>query len=192
MAVGTPIFFSSPEAWGSWLDTHGADEDEVAVGFWKRASGQATLTWDEAVDEALCRGWIDGIRRSIDGDRYQIRFTPRRARSNWSAKNVRRVAELQAAGRMQPAGLLVFEARVGDSEGYSLRARTNTELPPEYQRQLAANTAAFAFFEAQPAGYRKNAVHWVTEAKREETQLRRLRTLIEDSSNGLRIKLLRR
>ncbi len=185
-------YFDSPDAWASWLAEHAGQQDAIWVGFHKKRTGEPSLTWDEAVDEALCHGWIDGIRQRVDDRRYRIRFTPRRSRSQWSAKNVRRVTELEAAGRMLPAGRAAFEARSGDPAGYSLEQRTATTLPAEYQRELEANAAAREFFEAQPPGYRRDAIHWVTEAKREATRERRLASLIEDSANGLRIKPLRR
>lgn len=186
------IFFESHAAWGEWLGEHGASHDELWVGFWKRGTDQPTLTWEESVDEALCHGWIDGIRRSVDDQRYKIRFTPRRARSSWSTKNLNRVEELTAAGRMQPAGLAVFEAREVESASSSVDRSDPGELPPDYQQELEATPSALAFFEAQPPGYRRLSVRWVLDAKREETRLRRLRVLIEDSANGLRIKPLRR
>lgn len=185
------VFFSSARAWGEWLAAHAADTDELWVGFWKRGSGQPSLTWPESVDEALCHGWIDGIRQTVDDERYRIRFTPRRPRSRWSAKNVTRIAELQAEGRMFPAGLEVFEARVGPRDGYKL-TEGPTMLPADFRAEFERVPAALAFFEAQPVGIRRGSLRWVTSAKREETRLRRLRTLIDDSANGLRIKQLRR
>ncbi len=186
------IFFTSPGEWREWLEAHATSLDECWVGFWKRGTDHPSLTWDESVDEALCVGWIDGIRRTVDEQRYRIRFTPRRRRSRWSAKNVGRVAELEAQGRLLPAGRAAFEARSDDPAGYSFQQRTATVLPSEYQRQLEANAAAWAFFQSQPPGYRRDAIHWVTEAKREATRLRRLDGLIEDSVNGLRVEPLRR
>ena len=185
------IFFSSAAEFGEWLASNGAQQTELWVGYWKKATGKPSLSWEQSVDEALCHGWIDGVRYTIDEERYRIRFTPRRG-SRWSARNLRRVAELQKQGRMRPAGIEAFEARSSDEAGYSQRERTVTTLPPDFQRQLEANAAAWAFFESQPPGYRKNAVHWVTDAKRESTRERRLQTLIEDSANGLRIGPLRR
>ena len=186
------IFFASPAAWRDWLNGHAGAGDLVWVGFWKKGAGEPSLSWDEAVDEALCHGWIDGVRQSVDDRRYRIRFTPRRPGSRWSAKNVRRVGELEAEGRLLPAGRAAFEARTGDPDGYSFAQRTAMTLPPEFQQQLEASEGAWEFFRAQPRGYRRDAIHWVTEAKREATRERRLRILIEDSEAGLRIKPLRR
>src|SRR5690606_28504888 len=132
-------------------------------------------------------GWIDGMRRTIDAEGYAIRVTPRRKRSNWSAVNIRRVQELIAAGRVRPAGVAAFEKRdVELSNRYSFE-RDDARLPPEYEKELRANAKAWAFFQAQPPGYRRTASWWVISAKREETRRRRLATLIADSENGERI-----
>jgi len=186
-----PLFLASAAAFGAWLERHAATADELLVGFWKQGTGHPTLSWNESVDEALCHGWIDGIRRSVDADRYSIRFTPRRARSKWSAKNIARIEELRSAGRMRPAGIAAFDGRVDVSAGYSFERGSPASLPVAYRDELEAAPAALAFFETQPAGYRNGAIHWVMSAKRDETRQRRLRTLIEDSTNEERIKQLR-
>ncbi len=185
-------YFASPSDWGAWLAEHAAREDELWVGFWKRGSGEASISWAESVDEALCHGWIDGVRQSVDEQRYRIRFTPRRSRSKWSAKNLRRFDELEAAGRVQRPGRAAFEARAAEPAGYSYEERAAATLPEEYQHRLEANAPAWTFFQAQPPGYRQTSILWVVSAKREATRLRRLETLIEDSGNGQRIKPLRR
>jgi uncharacterized protein YdeI (YjbR/CyaY-like superfamily) len=142
------------------------------------------MTWPQSVDQALCYGWIDGIRRRIDDESYSIRFTPRRAGSHWSEVNTRRAQELIAEGLMQPAGLAAFEARdVAKTAEYSYEARSRG-LDEAYETQLRANEAAWAYWQAQPAHYRRGAAHWVMSAKREETRLRRLAALIEDSAAG--------
>jgi uncharacterized protein YdeI (YjbR/CyaY-like superfamily) len=192
--VDDAVFFASPREWREWrewLEVHGASLDACWVGFWKQGTGQPSLTWDESVDEALCFGWIDGIRKSVDDERYRIRFTPRRARSKWSAKNLRRFDELEATGLVQPAGRAALERRTEAPAGCSFEQRT-TELPPQYQQRFEDEPAAWAFFAAQPPGYRSGSIHWVTSAQREETRLRRLATLISDSANGERLKQLRR
>jgi uncharacterized protein YdeI (YjbR/CyaY-like superfamily) len=149
------------------------------------------MNWTEAVREALCFGWIDGIRRSLDDESYTNRFTPRRPRSNWSAVNIRHVEELIAEGRMTPAGLAAYEAREPERSGvYSYERRHEARLDEAQEAQFRANRAAWEFFGAQPPGYRQMAFYWVLSAKREETRERRLATLIEDSAAGRRLAQL--
>jgi uncharacterized protein YdeI (YjbR/CyaY-like superfamily) len=187
------IYFDSPAAFRRWLERHHASSTELLVGFHKRHTGHPTLTWPESVDEALCFGWIDGIRRSVDADRYTIRFTPRKASSNWSAVNIRRAEALIADGRMQPAGLRAFEARRADrSAVYSFEQSRQPDLSDAEKRRVRANRKAWTFFEAQPPGYRRTITHWVVSAKRDATRAKRLDTLISDSASGLRVGLLRR
>jgi uncharacterized protein YdeI (YjbR/CyaY-like superfamily) len=151
------------------------------------------MTWQESVDEALCFGWIDGVRRGIDADSYSIRFTPRQKRSTWSLANIRRVGELSADGRMTPAGLAAFEARTGDRSGiYSHERRTAAELEPAQRARFEAEPAAWAWFQAQAPSYRRQAIHLVVSAKKPETRERRLAALIADSAAGRKIKPLRR
>jgi uncharacterized protein YdeI (YjbR/CyaY-like superfamily) len=150
------------------------------------------MSWSEAVDQALCFGWIDGRANSIDDDRYMQRFTPRKQASNWSKVNVEKVARLEEAGLMRPAGRAAFEKRKGDRTGVYSFERENAELPPEFQERLRANEAAADYFDAKPPWYRRTATHWVTSAKREDTRERRLTQLIEDSAKGVDIKPLRR
>ena len=183
-----PTFFRSAAEFRKWLERNHETADELLVGFYKKGSGRPSITWPESVDEALCFGWIDGIRRSIDDESYSIRFTPRRPRSNWSAVNIRRVAELTKLGRMQPAGLRAFEARDPDrSQIYSFEQGAEArKLSPEYQKQLEANKKAWAFFQAQPPYYRGVCAYWVMSAKKAETRLKRLAKLIEVSAKGQR------
>ena len=151
------------------------------------------MTWPESVDEALCFGWIDGVRRRIDNDSYSIRFTPRRPRSIWSAVNVRRVEALTAAGLMAPAGIRAFAARTPERTGiYSFEQRKKAKLSPADAKRFRAEPDAWRFFQAQPAGYRHVATWWVVSAKQAATRERRLTTLIADSAAGRRIKLLTR
>lgn len=188
-----PKFFATPEAFRRWLEQHHAKAGELWVGFYKKGSGRPSLTWPESVDEALCVGWIDGIRKSIDGERYTIRFTPRKPGSIWSAVNTRRVRELIAAGRMRPAGLRAFERRdPGKTNRYSFEQRHAAALDPAFEKRFQANKAAWAFFQSQPPGYRRTAAFYVMSAKQEETRVRRLDALIRDSAAGERIGLLRR
>ena len=189
-----PTFFPTPADFREWLERHHPTAGELLVGFYKKGSGRPSITWPESVDEALCFGWIDGVRRTIDDESYSIRFTPRRPRSNWSAVNIRRVAELTKLGRMRPAGLRAFEARDPKRSAiYSFEQRKEAQkLSPEYQATLEANKKAWAFFQSQAPYYQRTASWWVMSAKKEETRLKRLATLIDDSAHGRRIGPLTR
>ena len=183
-----PRFFETPRAFRSWLQKHHDTEKEVWVGFHKKSTGRPSMTYAESVEEALCFGWIDGVRRSIDETSYVMRFSPRTARSNWSAVNIKRVKELTASGRMRPAGLAAFEKREKNrSNTYSYEQRHLAELNAGQLLRFRANGKAWAFFTAQPDGYRKTAIWWVVSAKKRETRDRRLAQLIEDSARGKRV-----
>jgi uncharacterized protein YdeI (YjbR/CyaY-like superfamily) len=187
-----PTFFATPAEFRAWLEQHHADATELLVGFYKTSSGRPSITWPESVDEALCFGWIDGVRRSIDDVRYTIRFTPRQKRSTWSAVNIKRAKELIEEGRMTPAGLAAFEARADERSAiYAYEQRQSAQLEPEQEQRFRADAEAWAWFERQPRSYRQPAIHWVTSAKRPDTRERRLATLIEDSRAGRRVKPLR-
>jgi uncharacterized protein YdeI (YjbR/CyaY-like superfamily) len=180
-----PAFFATPDEFRAWLAEHHETESELLVGFYKKGRGRPSITWPESVDQALCFGWIDGVRRRFDDDSYTIRFTPRTARSTWSAVNVKRMQELVEAGLVAPAGAAAFERRADDRTAiYSYEQRRAARLEPEQEQRFQANARAWAFFEAQPPSYRRAAIHWVTSAKREETRERRLTQLIEDSAAG--------
>ena len=177
------MFFASPAEWRRWLAANHARIDQLWVGFHKRATGKPSLTWPESVDEALCFGWIDGLRKRIDDERYIIRFTPRRAGSIWSAVNVRRVAELTKRRRMRAAGLRAYSARSAAKTAiYSFEQRKTARLPPACAKRFKANEPAWEFFTSQAPWYQRTATFWVISAKQEETRLRRLATLIEDSA----------
>lgn len=187
-----PRFFKTPADLRRWFEAHAATERELIVGYYKRETGKPSVTWPESVDQALCFGWIDGIRRKIDEERYTIRFTPRKPGSIWSAINIRRMQALIAAKQVTEAGIKAHEARRENRSGtYSFEQRS-VELPAEYARVLKKDKRAFDFFQSQPPSYRKTAMWWVVSAKKEETRLRRLQALIEDSRRGERIALLRR
>jgi uncharacterized protein YdeI (YjbR/CyaY-like superfamily) len=180
-----PTFFATPEDFRAWLSEHHATAAELLVGFHKKGSGRPSITWPESVDQALCFGWIDGVRRRIDDERYSIRFTPRRPRSIWSAINVKRVGELAEQGLMHPAGMAAFERRSDDKTAiYSYERRTAAKLEPAMEREFKRDERAWAWFEAQPPSYRRTATHWVISAKKPETRERRLRQLIADSRAG--------
>ena len=187
-----PNFFKTPADFRPWLVKNYDKADELLVGFYKKASGKPSITWPESVDEALCVGWIDGIRRSIDEERYSIRFTPRRKGSIWSAVNTKRVAELKKAGRMLAVGLRAFEERDPKKTAVYSFERETAELPPAYLKQFRANAAAWKFFAAQPPGYRKISAFFVMSAKQDETRERRLERLIADSARGERIGILQK
>jgi uncharacterized protein YdeI (YjbR/CyaY-like superfamily) len=188
-----PSFFATPEDFRAWLEAHHDTESELLVGFHKKGSGRPSITWPESVDQALCFGWIDGVRRGIDGDSYSIRFTPRKPRSTWSAVNVRRVGELTELGLMRPAGVAAFERRGDDRTAiYSYEQRKTAHLDADQERRFRANPGAWEWFQAQPAGYRRTASYWVISAKRPETRERRLEQLIADSAAGQTIRSLTR
>jgi uncharacterized protein YdeI (YjbR/CyaY-like superfamily) len=185
--MSEPMFFESPAAFREWLDAHADSADEVVVGYWKKHTGRPSLTWEESVDEALCHGWIDSAMRSLGDDAWQLRFTPRRRGSRWSAVNVRRVPELAAEGRMTDAGLAAYEARgEANAVGYSYQ-RKDAALPPAYEASLRAVPDAWEFWQLQPPGYRRNAAWWVVSAKQEPTRQRRLAKLVAACAAGQRI-----
>jgi uncharacterized protein YdeI (YjbR/CyaY-like superfamily) len=191
--VMEPTTFERPEDFRAWLEQHHDSEPELWVGYYKKGSRKASMTWSESVDEALCFGWIDGIRKSIDAERYMNRFTPRRKGSTWSAINIRRVTELTDEGRMHPAGLKAFEARREDRSGiYSYEQRDRAMLEPGYEKRFRAKKRAWASFEAMPKSYRQAAIRWVMTAKKEETRERRLGVLIESSAAGRTVPPLTR
>jgi uncharacterized protein YdeI (YjbR/CyaY-like superfamily) len=187
-----PVFFATPEEFRAWLDEHHATETELLVGFWKRGTGKPSMTWPESVDEALSFGWIDGVRRSLGDEAYTIRFTPRKARSNWSAVNVRRMGELMAEDRVRPAGMKAFEARSEDRTAIYAYENRPADLDGEYADEFRRNAKAWEFWQSQAPWYRRTASHWVTSAKKEETRRKRLATLIADSEAGRRIGPLSR
>lgn len=182
-----PTFFKTPTDFRKWLSKHHDRKAELWVGFFKKASGAPSITWPESVDEALCFGWIDGVRKSIDETSYKIRFTPRRSRSIWSAVNIRRVAELTKEKRMQPPGEKAFANRLESKSGIYAYEQGQPELPETYAKELRRNRAAEKFFESQPPSYRRLAMWWIVSAKQEETRMKRLRKLIESSAAGRRI-----
>ncbi len=188
-----PTFFDSPRAWRAWLADHHDSATELVVGFHKKHTGRPAMTWSESVDQAICFGWIDGVRRSLGDDAYTIRFTPRKPTSIWSRVNIAKVERLRAEGLMAPAGLEAFAQRTDAKSGvYSFERDEEAKLDPAFEERLRANRAASDFFDRQPAGYRRTALHWVVSAKKAETRTRRLETLIDDSAAGLRLKHLRR
>jgi uncharacterized protein YdeI (YjbR/CyaY-like superfamily) len=184
----TARYFKSSAEFRRWLAAHHASETELLVGFYKKASGKRGISYKEAVDEALCFGWIDGIKKRVDEERYTHRFTPRRAGSIWSLINATRVKELTAQQRMTKAGLEVYERRDPKKTGiYSFENRP-TALDAAYQREFKTHAAAWTFFRAQPPGYQRLMTFWLMSAKQQETQRRRLAALIKASTEGKRIQ----
>jgi uncharacterized protein YdeI (YjbR/CyaY-like superfamily) len=188
-----PIFFASPAEFRAWLEEHHDKAQELWVGFYKKSSGKPSITWPESVDQALCFGWIDSVRKSVDDTSYANRFTPRKRRSTWSAVNINRAEELIRLGLMTPAGLKAFSERTEDRSGiYSYEQRKSAKLEDAHEARFRANPKAWDFFSAQPVWYRTAAIWWVVTAKKEETRLRRLERLIEDSEAGRTIPPLSR
>jgi uncharacterized protein YdeI (YjbR/CyaY-like superfamily) len=181
-------FFRSPSAFRKWLEKNHDRAEELWVGYHKTHTKKPSLTWKQSVDEALCFGWIDGLRKSIDESSYKIRFTPRKKGSNWSAVNIARVKELERAGLMQEAGRAAFQRRISEkSKVYSYEQRKTAVLDPALAKKFKANKKAWAFFSGQPPGYRHLMTWWVVSAKKEETKLRRLERLIAESAAARRI-----
>ena len=187
-----PMFFATPEAFRQWLKKNHALATELWVGFHKKATGKPSITWPESVDQALCFGWIDGLRKSVDSESYVIRFTPRRPTSIWSAVNSKRAQELTRLGMMQPAGKKAFEGRDAKKSHLYSFERKRVTLGTAFGRQFRANQHAWEFFQSQPPWYRKTATWWVVSARQEVTRQRRLATLISDSEACRRIALMRR
>jgi uncharacterized protein YdeI (YjbR/CyaY-like superfamily) len=188
-----PTFFATPGAWRRWLARHHDRTDQLWVGFHKRGTGRPSITWPEAVDQALCFGWIDGMRRRIDEQSYMIRFTPRRKGSVWSRVNLARVEELTRLGLMHAAGSAAHRRRTAQRSGiYAYEQRRSARLPPAMTACFKGEPRAWAFFQRQPPWYRQTATWWVVSAKRPETRARRLAILIADSAAGRTIKRLTR
>ena len=183
-------FFATSDELRDWFDANHATVDELWVGYFKKAAGLPTVTWSDAVDEALCVGWIDGIVQRLDDVSHAQRFTPRRKGSAWSAVNVAKVAALTAQGRMRPAGIRAFEARTAARTGIYSYERPEETFTAEETERFRADPAAWADWEARPPSYRKAALHWVASAKQASTRERRLAALIEDSRAGRPIKPL--
>jgi len=175
-------FFPTPAHFRDWLEEHHQHHTELLVGFYKKGCGKPSITWPESVDAALSFGWIDGVRRRIGDESYSIRFTPRKARSVWSAVNIKRVEELTRQGLMRPAGRKAFEARLAERSAIYSFEQQNIAFESAQERQFRANKAAWRFFQGQAPWYQRAATWWVVSAKREETKVKRLATLIADSS----------
>ncbi|MDD5362065.1 MAG: YdeI/OmpD-associated family protein [Ignavibacteria bacterium] len=185
-----PVFFSNQLLFRKWLEKNHSKEKELIVGFYKVSTGKPSLTWSQSVDEALCYGWIDGVRNSIDEESYSIRFTPRNPKSNWSLINLKKVEELKKKGLMRAPGLEVHGKRVNKSADYSYEI-SPLSLTDEFGKQFRKNKKAWDWFSAMPTSYRKVTVKWVMTAKQETTKQKRLDELISDSAAGMKIKAMR-
>ncbi len=174
-------FFATQAAFRNWLKKNHKKEKELLVGYYKVGSGKASINWPQSVDQALCFGWIDGVRRSIDKESYCIRFTPRKPNSNWSAINIRKMEELTKAGLMTSEGQKVFALRTANKSGIYSHENEPTTLSREYERQFKMNKAAWRFFTQQPPSYKKLITHWIMSAKQEKTRLTRLEKTIKTS-----------
>lgn len=182
-----PKFFPTQDDFRRWLEENHEKETELIVGFYNIKSGKQTLTWSEAVDQALCFGWIDGVRRKVDDESYSNRFTPRRAHSNWSAVNIKKVEELTAKGLMQPAGIAAFEKREDKRSAVYAYENEQKQFTGEFEQRFKANKRAWDFFEKQANWYKKQMTNWVLTAKQEATRERRLEKLIIESANEKRL-----
>lgn len=192
MSENDPTFFPAPADFRAWLEEHHLTTDHLWVGYYKKATKKQSVTWEDTVDEALCYGWIDGIRKSRDAESYMIRFTPRKPKSVWSKRNIDLVERLVAEGRMKPEGLAAYAHKdVHPDSGYT-SATLDSPLTDPMVERFKETPGAWEFYQEQPPGYRRQSTRWVMSAKREATRERRLATLIEDSANGLRIKQLRK
>lgn len=180
----TPKFFADPKELRKWLEKNHEKETELIVGFHKVNSGKASITWSQSVDQALCFGWIDGVRKSIDENTYQIRFTPRKSTSIWSAVNIRKIEELTAAGLMRPAGMASFKNRKEDKSKIYPHENEEMKFSPDLEKQFKANKIAWKYFQSLAASYRKSSGNWVMSAKQESTRIKRLTGLIKDSEAG--------
>ena len=186
-----PIFFSKQIEFRRWLEKNHQKEKEIYVGFHKTKSGKESITWPQSVDVALCFGWIDGVRKSIDDKSYYIRFTPRKPGSIWSGINIKKIAELTKLGLMKPAGIEAFKKRQEHKSKIYSYEKEMVKLDEAYQKKFMSNKKAWAFFHSQPISYQKAALNWVMGAKQEATRISRLNNLIADSKEGLRVKHLR-
>jgi uncharacterized protein YdeI (YjbR/CyaY-like superfamily) len=182
------LFFPTQLDFREWLEKNHLKENELLVGFYKVGTGKPSLTWSESVDQAICFGWIDGIRKSIDNESYSIRFTPRKPTSAWSAINIKKVEQLTKQGLMKPEGIEAFQKRKGNKSGIYSYENEPAKFPESYRKKFTSNKKAWAYFISMPPSYQKITTRWVMEAKQETTRIRRLEILIKDSDAGQKIK----
>jgi uncharacterized protein YdeI (YjbR/CyaY-like superfamily) len=182
-----PTFFAASKDWRAWLEENHATASELLVGFYKVGSGKPSMTWPESVDQALCFGWIDGVRKRYDDESYTVRFTPRRAKSTWSAVNINKVEVLKKKGLLHPSGIAAYERRDGNNSRVYSFENEPKELDAQLERLFRKNKQAWQFFNDQPPWYRRMCIHWVMTAKQEKTRLTRLEKLIAASEAGKRV-----
>ena len=185
-----PVFFSTQSAFRKWLEQNHDKASELLVGFYKTGSGKASISWSESVDVAICFGWIDGIRKSIDSESYSIRFTPRKPKSIWSAVNIKKVEELAKQGLMHPAGLAAFSKREENKSRIYAYEKEATTLSEDFLKKFTSNNKAWNYFQSMAPSYQKTAIHWVMNAKQEITKEKRLKELIRDCQAKRKIKRL--
>ena len=186
-------FFKNQEEFRAWLHKNHQSKTSLWVGYFKKHTKLPSMTWSESVDQAICYGWIDGIRKKVNEERYKIRFTPRKTSSHWSAVNLKKIKELTEKNLMQPAGISIFEKRKESNEkNYAYENQSKATLPSHYLEQIKANAKAWAFFENLAPSYKKQSIWWVVSAKQEKTRLKRLNVLIESSEAGLKIPQMRK
>ncbi len=182
-------FFTTQEEFVDWLENNRTDASELWVGYYKKGTGRPSLTWSQSVDVALCFGWIDGVRKSIDAQSYKIRFTPRNPKSVWSAVNVKKVQKLIKLGKMKPEGMALYNIRK-DKDGYTSNSKSMS-LDPKFEEQLRANETAWTYFSALAPSYKRDSIWWVMSAKKEETRLKRFAVLLSSAAMGEKIPMLR-
>ena len=187
-----PIYFRAPEEWRAWLAENHGEETELWVGYFKKATGEATITWPESVDQALCFGWIDGIRKRVDDRRYKIRFTPRKKNSIWSKVNLERMPQLIEEGLVKQAGMAAYDQRTVERSKVYAYERESAKLSPEFEKRLRKKRKAWTFYEELSPYNKKACTHWVMSAKREETRERRFAILLDSCSQGMLIPQFRR
>jgi uncharacterized protein YdeI (YjbR/CyaY-like superfamily) len=178
-----PTYFEKPSAFRKWLEKNYKKETELLVGFYKVDSGKPSITWSQSVDEALCFGWIDGVRKSIDKDSYQIRFTQRKPTSIWSAVNIKKIEELTKRGLMQQAGLAIFDKRSENKSKIYAFENTEVKFSPAFEKLFKSNKKGWDYFQSLAPSYRKPSANWVMSAKQEATKIKRLNELIADSES---------
>jgi uncharacterized protein YdeI (YjbR/CyaY-like superfamily) len=191
MTLPTPTFFTTTDSFRKWFENNDSSANELWIGFYKKSTGRLSITYPEALDQLLCFGWIDGVRKSIDEESYVIRATPRKPGSVWSEVNEKRAKELVKLGLMHEAGMRVFSARDKEKTKQNSQARAPINLDSALERQFQAKRNAWEFFQAQPPGYRKSVVGWIMSGKQEETRVKRLGILIATSEKGKRIDFMR-
>ena len=184
------VFFPTQKDLRKWFEKNHKKEKELIAGFYKVSSGKPSITWSQSVDEAICFGWIDGIRKSVDEESYCIRFTPRNPKSNWSVVNIKKAEELIKSGKMKPEGLVLFNLRKEERSGVYSYENAAVEFEKSFEKKLKANKKAWEYFQSTPPSYRKVTTRWVMSAKQEITRLKRLNELITDSAAGKKIKAM--